>query len=358
MQPIPGFRVYPQGNRFSEECLPDVSIVAPFTLALGTIHLNIVLSAGRSSSRGMRKRPRKMSGDMLTGARNLLDGMPAAVDNDMTNHFFDIMISEGGAPAARAYYPDETQSEDGRSPFTQTTNDPHGAFMQDQVSLDGFSLDHEFLEDYGLEEEEDDMDIDGEPLFEDKLSKQTGAVMKPKRKSKQMKAYTPAEDKLLCECWRDIGQDPKVFQALDAFKVKHDGKSYHLAHCWTIINGEDKFKAPYAALLARWGKEVVQDQGDGEKARPEGNTNSKKEDKRDAASIALLEKVEGMISKKYLREEKRRQEKLEKMHAFMEIQRRRLEMDAERQARMLELEEAKQAKMLEIEATNAKTKAK
>ncbi|KAE8794149.1 Protein UXT-like protein [Hordeum vulgare] len=46
------------------------------------------------------------------------------------------------------------------------------------------------------------------------------------------------------------------------------------------------------------------------------------------------------------------------MHAFMEIQRRRLEMDAERQAKMLVLEEPKQAKMLEIEATNAKTKAK
>ncbi|KAE8768542.1 C2 domain-containing protein [Hordeum vulgare] len=105
-------------------------------------------------------------------------------------------------------------------------------------------------------------------------------------------------------------------------------------------------------------QEAVQDHGDSEKARPRGKTNSKKEDRRDAASIAFLEKVEGMISKKDLREEKRRQEKEEQMHAFMEIQRRRLEMDAERQAKILELEEAKQAKMLEIEATNARTKAK
>uniref|UniRef100_A0A453HAJ7 Uncharacterized protein n=1 Tax=Aegilops tauschii subsp. strangulata TaxID=200361 RepID=A0A453HAJ7_AEGTS len=29
-------------------------------------------------------------------------------------------------------------------------------------------------------------------------------------KSKRTKAYTAAEDKLLCECWRDIGQDPKM----------------------------------------------------------------------------------------------------------------------------------------------------
>ncbi|KAE8821749.1 Protein UXT-like protein [Hordeum vulgare] len=76
-----------------------------------------------------------------------------------------------------------------------------------------------------------------------------------------------------------------------------------------------------------------------------------------------------MISKKDSREEKRQQEKEEEMNAFMEIERRRLEMDVERQAKMLELEEAKQAKileleeakqakMLEIEATNSKTKAK
>ena len=44
------------------------------------------------------------------------------------------------------------------------------------------------------------------------------------------------------------------------------------------------------------------------------------------------------------------------MDAFMEIQRRRLEMDAEKQAKMLEMEAEKQAKMLEIKA--AKTKAK
>uniref|UniRef100_A0A453HUA7 No apical meristem-associated C-terminal domain-containing protein n=1 Tax=Aegilops tauschii subsp. strangulata TaxID=200361 RepID=A0A453HUA7_AEGTS len=29
-------------------------------------------------------------------------------------------------------------------------------------------------------------------------------------KSKRTNAYTSSEDKLLCECWRDIGQDPKV----------------------------------------------------------------------------------------------------------------------------------------------------
>ncbi|KAF7101160.1 hypothetical protein CFC21_102555 [Triticum aestivum] len=82
--------------------------------------------------------------------------------------------------------------------------------MQDQIGLDldGFPLDHEFPEDYDLEED-DELDINGEPLFEDELANQVAEV-KPKRKSKRTKAYMPADDKLLCECWRDVGQDPKV----------------------------------------------------------------------------------------------------------------------------------------------------
>ena len=46
------------------------------------------------------------------------------------------------------------------------------------------------------------------------------------------------------------------------------------------------------------------------------------------------------------------------MDAFMEIQRRRLDLDAEKQAKMFELEAEKQARMLEIEAVNAKAKEK
>ncbi|KAF7060123.1 hypothetical protein CFC21_066939 [Triticum aestivum] len=82
--------------------------------------------------------------------------------------------------------------------------------MQDQVGLDldGFPLDHEFPEDY-RPKEEDELDINKEPLFEDKLANEAIGV-KPKRQSKRTMAYMAAEDKLLCECWRDIGQYPKV----------------------------------------------------------------------------------------------------------------------------------------------------
>ncbi|KAE8804458.1 Eyes absent-like protein 4 [Hordeum vulgare] len=230
--------------------------------------------------------------------------------------------------------------------------------MRDEVGLDldGFPLDHEFPEDYGLEEE-GERDIEAEPLFEDELANQADGT-KLKCKSKQTKAYTAAEDKLLCECWRDIGQDPKM-----------GAEQNHLSF-WIRVHREfherkkfpqyqiEKFKAQYAALKSRGGKQAVEAVGDGEKARPRGKNNSKKEDKRDAASIALIATLEGMITKKDSREEKRRQEREEQMNAFLKIQRRRLDMEAEKQAQMLEMEVEKQAKMLEIEAANAKTKAK
>ncbi|KAE8782003.1 DNA repair protein rhp54 [Hordeum vulgare] len=54
--PIPAFHVYPQGRRFSGECSPKVSIVAPSTPAPVTIDLNAKPVAGGSSSGGRRKR--------------------------------------------------------------------------------------------------------------------------------------------------------------------------------------------------------------------------------------------------------------------------------------------------------------
>ncbi|XBH91054.1 hypothetical protein VPH35_082541 [Triticum aestivum] len=208
--------------------------------------------------------------------------------------------------------------------------------MHDQVGidLDGFPLDHEFPDDYGLEEE-DECGIEVEPLFEDELANQA-AGPKPKRKSKRTKA----------------------FQALEAFKVQHNGKCFNLSHCYRVIKDEEKFKAQYAALKARGGNKAVEDVGEGEPAQPRGKTNSKEEDKRDAATNTLIASVEGMMNKKDSRKEERLHFKAEQMDAFIEIQRRRLDLDAEKQAKMFELESEKQIKMLEIEAANAKTKAK
>uniref|UniRef100_A0A8I6XL13 No apical meristem-associated C-terminal domain-containing protein n=1 Tax=Hordeum vulgare subsp. vulgare TaxID=112509 RepID=A0A8I6XL13_HORVV len=155
-----------------------------------------------------------------------------------------------------------------------------------------------------------------------------------------------------------IGMQDMAFQALEAFKFQHNGKCFNLSHCFRVIKDDEKFKSQYFALKSCGGKQAVEEVGDGENARQREKTNSKKEDKWDAASIALTATAEGMMSKKDSREEERRRYKEEQMNAFTEIQRRRLEMEAEKQAKMLEMEAKKQAKMLEIEAANTKTKAK
>ncbi|KAE8785640.1 Lectin-domain containing receptor kinase A4.3 [Hordeum vulgare] len=64
-----------------------------------------------------------------------------------------------------------------------------------------------------------------------------------------------------------VGMQDMAFPTLEAFKVQHGGKSFHLSHCWRIIKDEEKFKVQYAALMALWGKEAVEEVG---KARSPG----------------------------------------------------------------------------------------
>ncbi|KAE8819591.1 DNA repair protein rhp54 [Hordeum vulgare] len=293
--PMFGFYVYPQASRLSRECPREVNVVAPSTPA--PIDLNATSMAGGSSSLGARKRALQMPANVMLGARNLFDEMPSVGDED----YMQNLIFEGGAPAA-GYDPDETQSRDDRGAFTPSTFDQdQAAFIRDQVGmdLDGFPLDHEFPEDYGQEH----------------------------------------------------------------FKLWRHSRSNTMASASTspIALGSSKTRRSSRRNMppsSRVGKQAVEEVGDDENARPQGKTSSKKEDKRDAASNALIASVEGMMSKKGSREEERWRYKQEQMNAFMEIQGRRLEMKAEKQAKMLEMEAKKQVKMLEIEAANAKTKAK
>uniref|UniRef100_A0A8I7B200 Uncharacterized protein n=1 Tax=Hordeum vulgare subsp. vulgare TaxID=112509 RepID=A0A8I7B200_HORVV len=140
--------------------------------------------------------------------------------------------------------------------------------MRDQVGLDldGFPVDHEFPEDYGLE---DECDIKAEPLFEDELANQADGTT-PKRKSKRTKAYTAAEDKLLCECWRNIGHDPKkdAEQKHSTFWIRvhrefHEHKKFppyqiasvrgwvSISKCWRVIQQEcNKFCATLESVKA------------------------------------------------------------------------------------------------------------
>ncbi|KAE8769531.1 DNA repair protein rhp54 [Hordeum vulgare] len=167
--------------------------------------LNVVPVGGESSSRGARKRPRELSDDAMENAHNLFDGM-SAVEDEANRAFMESLIFEGGGRAI-PYDPDETQSQDGMGySFDEGMPNP---FMEDQLGLgNSFPLVYEFPKDYDLDEENDEVEIDGEPLF-DELPVQTNAKNN-KRKSKRTKAYTQNKDKLLCKCWKDIGQDPKV----------------------------------------------------------------------------------------------------------------------------------------------------
>ncbi|KAI4997470.1 hypothetical protein ZWY2020_052812 [Hordeum vulgare] len=385
--PVPVFHVYPQASRLSRDCSPEVSVVAPSMPSPAPIDLSTTPVAAGSSVEGARKRARQTPADQLPGAHNLFDDMSTAGDDD----YMQNMIFEGGAQAL-GFDPDETQSQDGQGAFASPIgyNEDQVALIRDQVSLDldDFPLDHQFPEDYMLEEE-DECDIEAEPFFEDEIANQA-ARMNPKRKIKRTKAYTAAEDKLLCQCWRGISQDPKtgaeqknstfwirvhrefherkkfpsyqivsahrwvsipkcwrVIQqdrnkfSLEALRVQHNGKCFNLSHRFRVIKDEEKFIVQYAAIKSRGGKKAVEEVGDNDKARPRGKTNAKKEDTRDAASIALIATVEGMIIKKHSREEKRWKEREEHMSAFMEIQRRRLDMEAEKQPRMLEMEAKK-----------------
>ncbi|KAE8816920.1 DNA repair protein rhp54 [Hordeum vulgare] len=191
--PMPGFHVYPQASCLSRETSPEVSMVAPSTPVPAPIDLNATPVAGGSSSRGERKRVRKMPADVLPGARNLFDGMPAAGNED----YMQNLIFEGGGPAA-GYDPDEAQSQGGRGAFTPST------FDQDQA------------------------------------------------------AFMPRE------------RHRHERHVLKAFKVQHNGKCFNLSHCFRVIKDEEKFKAQYVALKSRGGKKVVEEVGDGEKARPRG----------------------------------------------------------------------------------------
>jgi hypothetical protein len=123
-------------------------------------------------------------------------------------------------------------------------------------------------------------------------------------------------------------------------------KPFTLTHCWTIICDCEKFKEHYAALKKNGGPEAVVEYHKGEK-RPRGKTNSKLNEKRDAGTFALQETLQGMMTQKKVREERKRQKKEEQMKAYIEIQKKKLK-----------LEENVKTKKLEIEATNAKTKAK
>ncbi|XBI24408.1 hypothetical protein VPH35_049515 [Triticum aestivum] len=299
--PVPGSHVYPQASRISGECSPRASAcnpVTPSTPAPAPIDLNATPVVGGLSSGSTRKCARQAPAGGLPDDRNLFEEMSSAVDEDYMQH----LIFEGGVPGT-GYDLEETQSQDGRGAFTPAAGyDPdQAAFMRDQVGidLDGFPLDHEFSDDYGLEEE-DECDIEVEPLFEDELANQPPVL------SRSARASTRRHFKL----WRRHSR----------FNTMASASTSSIAIGSSRTKRSSRHNMPqYAALKARGGKGTMEDVGEGEPARPRGKTNSKKEDKRDAATNALIASVDDMMNKKDSREKERRRFKAEQMDAFMKI---------------------------------------
>ncbi|KAE8792693.1 hypothetical protein D1007_32740 [Hordeum vulgare] len=116
-----------------------------------------------------------------------------AVEDEANPVFMESLVYEGGGGGI-PFDPDETQSQDGGTPFMIGHDDMGYSFgedmadpmTEDQLGLGSSSpLDHEFLKDYGPYEEDDEVDIDGEPLF-DELPIQANA--NKKRNNKRTKA--------------------------------------------------------------------------------------------------------------------------------------------------------------------------
>ncbi|KAE8784097.1 hypothetical protein D1007_42355 [Hordeum vulgare] len=143
-------------------------MVAPAMPMPSTINLNAMPIGSGSFSGGASKRPRKLRADTQGDARIMFDRMRAREDE--TNHvFMEGLISVGGGDDI-PFEPDETQSHDGRTPFMAGHDgigypfgeDMAAPLMAYQLGLgNSFPLDHEFSEDYGLNEEDDEMGIDG-----------------------------------------------------------------------------------------------------------------------------------------------------------------------------------------------------
>ncbi|XBI85713.1 hypothetical protein VPH35_093814 [Triticum aestivum] len=340
----------------------------------------------------------------MSPPRIFFDGMPTPtppVDDPFYNQFMEDVIFEAGQ--GRAYDPDETQSQDGRAQYVPDEE------ADDRADYDHGDSWHEddgiYVKGDGDEEESNDVDISGEPLNIDELTQRAEA--QKKRKSIRTGSYTQDEDKKLFEPYqftsnRGIGSIQKrwlfiqqecnkyqaafesvearpvsglgvgdmAFQSLEAFKARHNDKPFTFTHCWAMINNCPKFKDQYRELQRKRGLKTAKfaGGGDGEALkRPRGNTNSKVDDIRDASSMALHETLHGMMLQKDVRDEKKRQTKDEQMKQYLDLQRKKLEMeeaakrrkiDMEEAARQrqLDMEEAARQRELEIEADNVKAR--
>ncbi|KAE8820276.1 putative MO25-like protein [Hordeum vulgare] len=146
----------------------------------------------------------------MAPARRLFDGMPLptpTVDDPDYATFMKNVISKGCGEAfpvdgqCQDFDPDAAQSQDGRGHYEYTQfvghdedEDDHGNSWHDD-------------DDLYCEDEEEEVDISAEPLvFIDELTQR--AETQKRRQSIRTGSYTQLEDKLICESWVEIDEDP------------------------------------------------------------------------------------------------------------------------------------------------------
>ncbi|XBJ18609.1 hypothetical protein VPH35_009736 [Triticum aestivum] len=196
-------------TRFSGS--PEVGLFAPSTpCPAAIIDLNVTpgsSSGGRPSVEMLRKQARAPFTGTTPAPRVLFDGMSTptpAVDDPFYNRYMEDVIFDGGHD--RTYDPDETQSQDGRAEYVPDEE------ADDRADYDHDDSWHEdddiYVKGDDEEEESNDIDISGAPLFIDELTQRVEA--QKKRKSIRTGSYTQDEDKLICQAWMEISQDPRT----------------------------------------------------------------------------------------------------------------------------------------------------
>ncbi|XBI73476.1 hypothetical protein VPH35_067220 [Triticum aestivum] len=195
-------------TRFS--ALPDVGLFAPSTPRPATvIDLNVTpgsSSGGRPFVEMQRKQARAPFTGTMPAPRVLFDEMPTStptVDDPFYNQYMEGVIFQGGHD--RAYDPDETQSQDGRAQYVP---DEEADDRADYNHGDSWHEDDDIYVKGEDEDEANDVDISGAPLFIDELTQRAEA--QKKRLSIRTGSYTQDEDKLICQCWMEISQDPRT----------------------------------------------------------------------------------------------------------------------------------------------------
>jgi hypothetical protein len=166
-------------------------------------------SGGRPSVEMQRKQARPPSTATMPSPRVLFGEMPTptpTVEDPFYAQFMENVIYEGRGEAFQmgghgdTFDPEETQSQDGRGQYVADEDfeaDDHGDSWHEDDDI--------YSEGEGDEEEEDGVDIAGEPLFIDELTQRAEA--QKRKKSIRTGSYTQDEDKLICESWKEIGQD-------------------------------------------------------------------------------------------------------------------------------------------------------